>query len=66
MITINDQEQIAHRPGLTVQLLLDETGRTEGLFTVVVDGQMVPRAAYATHVVEDGAAVNIFQISHGG
>ena len=66
MISVNNKERVEWRQGLTIQRLLDQTGRTEGLFTVVVDGQMVPRAEYSNRTLEDGAEVNIFRVSHGG
>lgn len=66
MIRVNGKERVEWRQDLTIRQLLDQTGRTEGMFTVVVGGQMVPRADYSSYTLEDGAEVNIFRISHGG
>ena len=59
MIRVNDQYEVAWRPGMTVQDVLDELKFTFRMIVVKVNGQLVLRADYAATPVPDTASVLI-------
>lgn len=68
MITVNGAPNALVRPGSSVRVLLDLLGmdaEARGV-AVAVDAEVVPRALWATHVVEAGARVEVLTAVQGG
>ncbi|MGI5862822.1 MAG: sulfur carrier protein ThiS [Myxococcales bacterium] len=65
MITVNG-ESIEHRPGMTVRDVLKAKSFLFPLIVVKVDGELVGRDRYETHVVPDGADVQVIHLMSGG
>lgn len=65
MIRVN-KEEMEWEPGMTVQDVLDRRNYTFPMIVVKVDGEVVPREAYATYQVEDGAEVWAIHLISGG
>lgn len=65
MITVNDA-QVPHEPTMTVADLLRREERAPEMLAVWLDGELVPRHAYDTTPVPDGAQVQIVPIIAGG
>ena len=57
MIRVNRQYDVAWRPGMTVQDVLDELNFTFRMIVVKVNEQVALRADYAGTPVPDGAQV---------
>ena len=57
MIRVNRQYDVAWRPGMTVQDVLDELNFTFRMIVVKVNEQVALRADYADTPVPDGAQV---------
>jgi sulfur carrier protein len=66
MIRVNDQYDVEHRPGMTVQDLLDALKFSFRMIVVKVDGQVVLRKNFATTEVPDGAQVQAIHLISGG
>jgi len=66
MIRVNNQYEVAWRPGMTVQDVLDELKFTFRMIVVKVNGQLVLRASYAATPVPDGAQVEALHLISGG
>jgi thiamine biosynthesis protein ThiS len=66
MIHVNNQYEVEWRPGMTVQVLLDELKFTFRMIAVKVDGEVVLRPDYATTPVPDGAEVQALHLISGG
>ncbi len=64
MITVNGKPSDAH--GLTVAELLERIEVPHRGVAVAVDAEVVPRGEWATHVVEDGARVEVVTAVQGG
>lgn len=67
MIVLNG-EQREHLPGEAVAVLVASLGlpaRARGV-AVAIDGQVVPRAAWETCVIPDGARVEVLTAMQGG
>jgi sulfur carrier protein len=52
--------------GATVEAVLALLGAPEGGVAVAVDGEVVPRAAWGTTAVPDGAVVEVLTAVQGG
>lgn len=65
MITVNG-DQMPHRPGMTVQDILDAKNYIFRMLAVSVNGQVVPRKEYKTTRVPDGADVQVIHMISGG
>ncbi len=65
MITVNGRD-FEWREGLTVQAILDECGYTAPRIVVKVNGQVVRREHWTTHVVRDGEDVRAIHLIAGG
>lgn len=65
MITVNS-EAMPHRPGMTVQDILDERKYIFRMLAVSVNGQIVARKDYAATKVPDGADVQVIHMISGG
>jgi sulfur carrier protein len=65
MIQVNG-EPSAWTPDLTVRGLLQARKYLFPLLIVTIDGAQVPRAAYDTTAIPDGAAVQVIHLLSGG
>ncbi len=65
MIKVNG-EPLEHRPGMTVRDALRARNFIFPLLVVKIDGELVPRAAYDSRVVDDGADVQVVHLMSGG
>ena len=65
MITVNN-DPLPHRPGMTVQDILDAKNFIFRMLAVSVNGQVVPRKEYQTRQVPDGADVQVIHMISGG
>jgi len=65
MIRVND-EPADHYFGMTVATLLRDRGEAAAMVAVWIDDEMVPRAAYESTAVRDGADVKIVLMAAGG
>jgi thiamine biosynthesis protein ThiS len=65
MILVND-EPAEHQYGITVATLLRDRGYATAMVAVWIDGQIVPRNAYETTLVNDGVTVEIVLMAAGG
>jgi thiamine biosynthesis protein ThiS len=66
MIRVNDRYDVAWRPGMTVQDVLDALHFTFSMIAVRVDGRPVLRQDYATTPVPDGSHVQAIHLISGG
>lgn len=67
MIVLNG-EQREHSSGETVTVLVESLGlpaRARGV-AVAIDGEVVPRAAWETHAIPEGAHVEVLTAMQGG
>ncbi len=65
MIVVNEQE-MAWEAGMTVQDVLDRRKFSFPLVIVRVNGELVRRADFDTHTVEDGDRVQVLHLMSGG
>jgi thiamine biosynthesis protein ThiS len=63
---VNNRERIEWREGMTVSDLLEDLNYTYHHIIVKVNGQLVRRESYDTHVVPDGADVKAIHLIAGG
>ena len=66
MIRVNNRDEIAWVPGLTVAGLLDRFRYTFPHIIVKIDGEVVRREEYATRRIPDGADVRVIHLIAGG
>ncbi len=66
MIRVNDKFEVEWEEGMTVTQLLERLRFSFPLIIVTVNGVLVPKESYATHVVPDGAEVQVVHLSAGG
>lgn len=66
MIRVNDQYDIAWRPGMTVQDMLDALRFSFRMIAVKVNGVPVLRRDFTTTEVPDGAEVQAIHLTSGG
>ena len=66
MIEVNGRHEVAWREGMTVADLLEEMNYTYHEIIVRVDGELVPKDAYDTTTVPDGADVKAIHLIAGG
>ena len=66
MVLVNNRDRVPHKPGMTVQNLLDKMGYSYSLITVTVNGTLVPKEEYDHFVIKDNSSVNVFHLAHGG
>ena len=66
MIRVNNQYDLEHSPGMTVQDVLDALKFTFRMIAVKVDGQPVLRRDFTSTKVPDGAEVQAFHMISGG
>jgi sulfur carrier protein len=66
MIVVNRRDHVSWHEGLTVAALLDRLRYTFPHIIVTVNGELVPRDAYATHQVPDSADVRVLHLMAGG
>lgn len=67
MIVLNGERR-EHREGEAVAALVESLGlgeRPRGV-AVAVDGEVVPRAAWESHAIPDGARVEVLTAMQGG
>jgi sulfur carrier protein len=65
MITVNNTP-MPHRPGMTVQDILDERNYVFRMLAVSVNGRIVARKDYKTTMVPDEADVQVIHMISGG
>jgi sulfur carrier protein len=65
MLTVNG-ESMPHRPGMTIQDILDARKYIFPMLAVSVNGQIVARKDYRTTAVPDGAEVQVIHMISGG
>jgi sulfur carrier protein len=65
VIRVND-EPADHYVGMTVASVLRDRGYATAMVAVWIDDEMVPRTAYETTPVHDGAVVEIVLMAAGG
>ncbi len=65
MVTVNG-ESMPHRPGMTVQDILDARNYVFRMLAVSVTGRIVARKDYKTTQVPDGADVQVIHMISGG
>jgi len=65
MITVNN-DPMPHRPGMTVQDILDAKKYIFRMLAVSVNGQIIARRDYKTTVVPDEADVQVIHMISGG
>jgi sulfur carrier protein len=65
MIIVNG-EPSGLTPGATLTELLDHLGAPDRGVAVAVDAEVVPRGAWATFVLADGARVEVLTAVQGG
>lgn len=65
MITVNG-EPLSHRPGMTVQDVLQERRFLFPLVIVRIDGDVVARSDFGRTEVPDGARVEVVHLMSGG
>jgi sulfur carrier protein len=66
MIIINGEPSDAVAPGATVSEMLEALDVPDRGVAVAVDAEVVPRGAWATHAVADGARVEVLIAVQGG
>jgi sulfur carrier protein len=66
MIVVNDKFRVHWQEGLTVARLLQQLKFSFPLVIVSVDGELVPKEAYETQQVPDGARVKVLHMTAGG
>jgi thiamine biosynthesis protein ThiS len=66
MIRVNDQYEVEHRPGMTVQDLLAALNFSFKMIVVKIDGQVVLRKDFPATEVPDGAEVQAIHLISGG
>ncbi|HEX9118723.1 MAG TPA: sulfur carrier protein ThiS [Anaerolineae bacterium] len=66
MIHINDQYQVAWRPGITVQDVLDALHFSFRMIVVKIDGQVVLRSDFSRTAVPDEAKMEAIHLIGGG
>jgi thiamine biosynthesis protein ThiS len=66
VIRVNNQFDVAWRPGMTVQDVLDALKFTFRMIVVKVNGVVVLRPDYATTLVPDGAEMQALHLISGG
>ena len=66
MIRVNNQFDVAWRPVMTVQDVLDALKFTFRMIVVKVNGVVVLRPDYATTLVPDGAEMQALHLISGG
>ncbi len=66
MIRVNNQYEIAWRPGMTVQDVLEALKFSFRMIAVKVNGVPVLRGDFATTEVPDGAEVQALHMISGG
>ncbi len=66
MIRVNQQYEVAWRPGMTVQDVLDALKFSFRMIVVRVNGQLVLRADFGSTPVPDGAEIQAIHLTSGG
>jgi thiamine biosynthesis protein ThiS len=66
VIRVNAQYDVAYRPGMTVQDVLDALKFSFRMVVVRVNGEIVLRKDFATTEVPDGAEVQAIHMISGG
>jgi thiamine biosynthesis protein ThiS len=66
MIRVNDKWDLASRPGMTINDVLNACQFTYQHVVVSVNGALVPASQFASHLVEDGDQVSVIHIIAGG
>ena len=66
MIRVNNQYEVEHRPGMTVQDVLAALKFSFRMIVVKVDGRVVLRKDFATTEVPDGADMQAIHLISGG
>ena len=66
MIRVNDQYDVEHRPGMTVQDVLDALKFSFRMIVVKIDGKVVLKRDFATTEVLDGTEMQAIHLISGG
>jgi len=66
VIRVNNRDEIEWEEGLTVSALLERLRYTFAHIIVKIDGQVVLREDYPTHLIPDGADVWVIHLIAGG
>lgn len=66
MILVNNRDKLEWHEGMTVHDVLERMKYTFSLITVTVNGELVQKIDYGTHLVPDNANVSAFHLAHGG
>jgi len=66
MIRVNAQYEVAWRPGMTVQDVLDALNFSFRMIVVKIDGQVVLKRDFATTEMPDGTEMQAIHLISGG
>lgn len=66
MIRVNGKFTVEWQEGMTVAQLLEQLKFTFPLVIVSIDGELVPKEAYATQQIPDQAEVKVLHMTAGG
>ena len=66
MITVNNEHKMAWHQDLTIKDIFKKTGYSDTLYTITVNGQLVPKEEYDSFKVPDNVGVKVFFVVHGG
>ncbi len=66
MIRVNGQFDVAYRPGMTIQDVLDALKFSFRMIVVKIDGNVVLRKDFASTEVPDGAEMQAIHLISGG
>ncbi len=66
MIRVNAQYDVAYRPGMTVQDVLDALRFSFRMIVVKIDGRVVLKRDFATTEVADGTEMQAIHLISGG
>lgn len=66
MVIVVNEEERPHRPGLTVQKLLEELDPRQPLVAVKLNGRHVRRADWGERLIRDGDELLVLPVIAGG
>ena len=66
MSTISVNGKILQTTHQTVQLVVNESGLSEGRYAVEVDGELIPKSELGKLRIDDGMTIEVVQAVGGG
>lgn len=66
MSTVTVNGKVMQTTHLTLQLLVNELGLSQGRFAVEVDGDLVPKSQLDQYAIKDGMVIEVVQAVGGG